>query len=98
MPQSDAIIWNVDPVLFQIGPLAIRYYSIFFTLSFFIGYNIIRSVFRREGKPESDLSTLLTYMMVGVIAGARLGHCLFYDPGYFLSSRSKSRSASDAVS
>ena len=98
MPQSDAIIWNVGPVLFQLGPLAIRYYGILFALSFFIGYNIIRSVFRREGKPESDLSTLLTYMMVGVIAGARLGHCLFYDPGYFLSSRSKSRSAADAVS
>ena len=84
MPQSDAIIWNVDPVLFQIGPLTIRYYGIFFALSFFIGYSIIRSVFKREGKPESDLATLLTYMMAGTIAGARLGHCLFYDPGYYL--------------
>lgn len=89
MPQSDAIVWNVDPVLFQIGPLTIRYYSILFALSFFIGYNIIRSVFKREGKPESDLATLLTYMMVGTIAGARLGHCLFYDPGYYLSNPHK---------
>lgn len=67
----------------------IRYYSILFSLSFFIGYNIIRSVFKREGKPESDLATLLTYMMVGTIAGARLGHCLFYDPGYYLSNPHK---------
>ena len=85
MPQPDAIVWSVDPDLFQIGPLTIRYYGILFALSFFLGYNIIRSVFRREGKPESDLSTLLTHMLVGVVAGARLGHCLFYDPGYFLS-------------
>ncbi len=89
MPQSDGITWSVDPVLFQIGPLTIRYYGILFALSFFIGYTIIRSVFRREGKPESDLATLLTYMIVGTIAGARLGHCLFYDPGYYLGNPSK---------
>ena len=84
MPPSDAIIWNVDPMFFQIGPLAIRYYGILFALSFLIGYSIIRSVFRREGKPESDLGALLMYMMVGTIAGARLGHCLFYNPEYYL--------------
>ena len=89
MSQFNAIIWNVDPILFQIGPLTIRYYGIFFALSFFIGYNIIRSVFRREGKPESDLATLLIHMMGGTIAGARLGHCLFYDPGYYLSNPHK---------
>lgn len=85
MPEFIAIVWNVDPDILQIGPLTIRYYGILFALSFYLGYNIIRSVFRREGKPESDLETLLTYMMVGTIAGARLGHCLFYDPGYYLS-------------
>ena len=81
MPQSDAIIWNVDPVLFQIGPLTIRYYGILFALSFFIGYNIIRSVFKREGKPESDLATLLKYMMVGTIAGAAPGALPLLRPG-----------------
>jgi len=79
------IVWNVDPDILSIGPLTIRYYSLLFALSFFVGYNIIRSVFRRENKPESDLETLLTYMMIGTIAGARLGHCLFYDPIYYLS-------------
>ena len=85
MPEFIAIIWNVDPDILSIGPLTIRYYGLLFALSFFMGYNIIRSVFRRENKPESDLETLLTYMMIGTIAGARLGHCLFYDPIYYLS-------------
>ena len=84
MPQFIAIVWNVDPDILSLGPITIRYYGILFALSFFFGYNLIRSFFRREGKPESDLETLLTYMMVGTIAGARLGHCLFYDPAYYL--------------
>ena len=84
MPQFIAIVWNVDPDILSIGPITIRYYGILFALSFFMGYSLIRSFFRREGKPESDLETLLTYMMVGTIAGARLGHCLFYDPAYYL--------------
>jgi phosphatidylglycerol---prolipoprotein diacylglyceryl transferase len=85
LPQFITIVWNVDPDIFHLGPITIRYYGILFALSFFLGYNIIRSVFRKEGKPEADLETLLTYMMVGTIAGARLGHCLFYDPEYYLS-------------
>ena len=60
-------------------------YGILFALSFILGYNIMRSIYRREDKPQSDLETLLTYMMVGTIAGARIGHCLFYDPAYYLS-------------
>ena len=80
-----AIVWNVDPDIAQIGPITIRYYGLLFALSFFLGFNIMRSIFRREDKPESGLEMLLTYMMVGTIAGARLGHCLFYAPVYYLS-------------
>jgi len=85
LPEFIAIVWNVDPDIATIGPITIRYYGLLFAISFFIGYNIMRSVFVREGKPEADLETLLTYMMVGTIVGARLGHCLFYDPAYYLS-------------
>ncbi len=41
-------------------------------------------MFRNEGKPEEDLNSLLNYMVAGAIVGARLGHCLFYDPTYYL--------------
>ncbi len=89
MIQFNAIVWNVDPDIAHLGPITIRYYGILFALSFFLGYNIMRSIYQREGKPQSNLETLLTYMMVGTIAGARLGHCLFYDPVYYLSNSLK---------
>jgi len=50
----------------------------------FWGYFIVRGIFRREHKPESDLDRLLFYMLAGTIIGARLGHCLFYEPAYSL--------------
>ncbi len=42
-------------------------------------------IFKEEGKKEDDLNDLLWYMIIGTVAGARLGHCLFYNPSYYLS-------------
>ena len=77
--------WNIDPEVFSLGPISIRYYGLLFAAAFFVGFVIIRRIYEEEGKPEGDLDSLLTHMMVGTVAGARLGHCLFYDPGYYLS-------------
>ncbi len=77
--------WNVSPEIFHIGPIAIRWYGLFFAAAFLAGFFIMQRIFRREGKPEEDLDALLLYMMAGTIIGARLGHCLFYDPAYYLS-------------
>lgn len=79
------MIWNVDPVLLDFGPLQIRWYGLLFALGFVFGYLIIRNVFLREGRPEPDLDPLLWHMVLGVVLGARLGHCLLYEPGYYLS-------------
>lgn len=77
--------WNVDPVLVELGPLTIRWYGLLFAMAFLGGYAIVRRIFLLEGKPERDLDVLFMYMMVGTIVGARLGHVLFYQPGYYLS-------------
>ena len=79
------IVWSMDPELVRFGPVAIRYYSLGFLLAFGLGFHIVRWMFRTERKPEEDLSTLLNYTVVGTIVGARLGHCLFYDPAFYLS-------------
>ena len=79
------IVWDVHPELVRFGPVAIRYYSLGFLLTFGMGFHIIRWLFRSEAKPEEDLNSLLNYMVVGTIVGARLGHCLFYDPAFYLS-------------
>ena len=77
------IYWNVDPILVHLGPLAIRWYGLFFAILFALGYLIARWQFRLEHKDESSLDTLLACMIAGSIIGARLGHVLFYDPAYY---------------
>jgi len=79
------IHWNVDPTLFRLGPLAPRWYGLLFALGFLIGFYLMRNVFDREGRPETDLDILLLYLLGGTIIGARLGHVLFYAPGYYFS-------------
>lgn len=79
------IHWNIDPVIFHVGPLSIRWYGVLFATSFLIGFKIIQWIYRREGRSEDELDSLFIYMFFGVLIGARLGHCLFYDPVYYLS-------------
>lgn len=78
--------WHVDPVLFHIGSLGIRWYSLLFVSGFIIGWYIFRGFFRREGISENLLDPLLYTLLIGTIVGARLGHCLFYQPDYYLGS------------
>ena len=69
--------WNMNPVLFQVGPLAVRWYGLFFAVSFLAGYKLMQWIYRREGRPEIEMESLFAYMFIGVLFGARLGHCLF---------------------
>lgn len=77
------VTWNVDPVLFPLGPFAVRWYGLMFVIGFFIGYHIVAKMFKHEGAPESWLGTLLTYLVVCTIVGARLGHVFFYEWDYY---------------
>jgi prolipoprotein diacylglyceryl transferase len=78
------IIWNVDPVAFAIGPLQVRWYGICWALGFLFGYLLMKRVYNKEKMPEGELDVLLIYMLVSTVVGARLGHCLFYEPEYYL--------------
>lgn len=78
------ITWDVSPEIFRLGPLPIRWYSLGWLLAFGMGFYIVRWMYRREGKPEGDLESVLLYMILGAIIGARLGHCFFYRPDYYL--------------
>ena len=81
-----AIHWAVDPVLFHIGPLEIRWYGLLFVSGFILGWYLFRWFFRREGISEKLLDPLLYTLLICTIVGARLGHCLFYQPDYYLGS------------
>ena len=78
------IIWDVNPEIFSIGPLSIRWYGLLFALGFLIGMQIMLHIFKKEGKPETDTDPLLIYMVLSTVLGARLGHFIFYEPQAFL--------------
>jgi phosphatidylglycerol---prolipoprotein diacylglyceryl transferase len=77
--------WNINPILAQFGPFAIRWYGLCFAAAFLVGYWIMEWMYRKEGKSTEVLDSLLIYMLVGAVVGARLGHVLFYDPSYYFS-------------
>lgn len=80
-----SIVWNVDPTIFSIGPLHINYYPLLFLFGIYpLGYYIVKWFFKREGVSTDILDPLLWAIFIGTLVGARLGHCLFYDPMYYL--------------
>ena len=81
-----AINWSVNPEIFSLGPLSVRWYGLLFISGFILGWYIFKWFFNREDIPESLLDPLLYTLLIGTIVGARLGHCLFYQPDYYLGS------------
>lgn len=78
------IPWNVNPEIFRIGNFAVRWYGLLFASGFVFGYYIMRRIFKNEGLGDATLDRLTVYMAIGTIVGARLGHCFFYEPEYYL--------------
>jgi len=78
------IHWNPSPEIFTLGNFAIRWYGLLFASSFVFGYIILQRVFKKEGIPVKLLDELTTYMIIGTIIGARLGHVFFYEPAWYL--------------
>ncbi|HCE3407560.1 prolipoprotein diacylglyceryl transferase [Vibrio parahaemolyticus] len=75
--------WNIDPVLFSLGPLKIHWYGVLFSLGIVSGFSTMKRIFINEKRPLSELDSLLVTSIIGIIVGARVGHCLFYDPNYY---------------
>lgn len=79
-----SVTWTADPVIFEIGFFSLRWYALMFIIGFFIGSKLMEVYFKKDGVDPEKVYTLFIYCFVGTIVGARLGHCLFYDPGYYL--------------
>ncbi len=76
------VIWNIDPEIVN-GFEFLRWYGLCWAVGMILGYRIMLTVYKAEGIPAVELDTLTTYVMLGAILGARLGHILFYDPVYY---------------
>jgi len=78
------IIWNPDPVAFYLGDLPVRYYSLLLTGGFFLGYLFARFVYKKENVDRYILESFGIWLIIGIIAGGRLGHCLLYEFDYYI--------------
>lgn len=77
--------WSFDPIAFSIGPLAVHWYGLCWMLAFLQGQMLTQRLLRALGRGDVDVGSLMMYALIGAIVGARLTHCLFYDPAYYLS-------------
>lgn len=79
------IDWHPDPVMLRLGGFELHYYSILFALGLILAYLGAKRIYKDKGIAPDKLDPLFVYAFLGILVGARLGHCLFYEPGYYLS-------------
>lgn len=79
------IHWNLDPEIITVFGIPIKYYGLLFASGLIIAIYMLGWLFKKESIPLENLEKLTIYSIIGIIAGARLGHCLFYEPSYYLS-------------
>lgn len=77
--------WDGSPIALELGFIQLRWYGIFFSFGFILGYLLVRHFFKQKAYTLEALDKLLVYLFVGTLIGARLGHCLIYDPQFYLS-------------
>jgi len=81
------IVWDVNPEIFTIPFLnhPVRWYGLSWALGFVLSQQIMNYIYKKESRPQTEVDTLVIYMLIAAMVGARLGHVLFYDPVVFLS-------------
>ncbi len=79
------IAWNPDVIALDLGFFAIRWYSLFWAIGLVSVYLLMHRLFRQQKLSEEQFEPMFMYCFLGILIGARLGHCLFYEPGYYLS-------------
>ena len=82
-------IWNADPILFSFGGIRIFWYGLLFATPIVLGTELVKWIHKREGKDVALVDTVFLYTFFGIVLGARLGHCLFYDPAFYLANPMK---------
>lgn len=84
MTNIQLIIWNPEPIVFSIFSYDVRWYSIFWIIALIAGSIVVSKIFRQKNISDEKFSLLFIYSFFGIIIGARLGHCIFYEAHYYL--------------
>lgn len=79
------IYWDPSIIAFSVGPIEVRWYSLGWCIGLALAYIVVYKLYKQQQIPQEKFDPLFLYCFVGILAGARLGHCLLYEPGYFLS-------------
>lgn len=80
------IVWNPDLEAFRLGPLAVRWYGLMWITGLALAYFVVQRLYKEQKIKDEYFDPLFLYCFFGILIGARLGHCIFYEPDYFLTS------------
>lgn len=80
------IVWNPDLEAFRLGPLAVRWYGLMWITGLALAYFVVKRLYKEQKIKDEYFDPLFIYCFFGILIGARLGHCIFYEPDYFLTS------------
>ena len=80
------ITWNPSLEVFSIGAFSMRWYSLMWLIGLALAYLMVRWLYQKQNIPNEKFEPLFIYCFLGILIGARLGHCIFYQPDYFLTS------------
>ena len=83
MENNMIINWNIDPEIIRIGGFSLRYYSLLFAGGIYLAYLIVKRIYFKNSMDVKKLESISIHVFIGLIIGARLGHCLFYDFAYY---------------
>ena len=78
------VTWDVNPALFHLGSFEVRYYGVLWAVALGLSAYIFHHIMIREGLSEKTFDSVFWFGVISTVLGSRLGHCLFYDPGYYL--------------
>ena len=80
------ILWDPNLVAFKLGPFSIRWYGLMWVIGLVLAYLLVQRLYKEQKIKDEYFDPLAFYCFFGILIGARLGHCLFYEPDYFLTS------------
>ena len=80
------IVWNPDLEAFHIGPMSVRWYGLMWLIGFVLAYLLVQRLYKEQKIKDELFDPLFLYCFLGILIGARLGHCIFYQPQDFLTS------------
>ncbi|WP_028911011.1 prolipoprotein diacylglyceryl transferase [Prevotella sp. MA2016] len=86
------ILWDPDLIAFKLGPIpllgtiAVRWYGLMWVIGLALAYFVVKHLYKEQKIKDEYFDPLFIYCFFGILIGARLGHCIFYEPDYFLTS------------